>query len=73
MLLTELSVGDSATVISIEDEVALLLGEMGCHPGVVVSVENKAPLGDPIAVIVETTKVSLRKSLASQITVQVNT
>jgi ferrous iron transport protein A len=73
MRLTDLPIGQQAQIVSINDEVAILLGEMGCHPGVKVSVENKAPLGDPIAVMVETTKLSLRKALAAQVEVQVST
>ena len=49
--LSELAIGQKAEIISFEkDEIFIKLMEMGCVPGEIIKVEQKAPLGDPISI-----------------------
>ncbi|MCO6358969.1 ferrous iron transport protein A [Roseivirga pacifica] len=50
-----------------DDELSVKLMEMGCLPGVEVSLQLIAPLGDPIAIEVAGYQLSLRKEEASKI------
>lgn len=69
--LSELSVGKKAVIKSFEsDELFLKLMEMGCTPGETILVEQKAPLKDPISIIVSGYKLSLRVDEAEQIIVE---
>lgn len=69
--LSELSVGKKAIIKSFEsDELFLKLMEMGCTPGETVVVEQKAPLKDPISILVSGYKLSLRVNEAEQIIVE---
>ena len=48
VLLSELTVGDKATIVAINlEEIPLKLIEMGCLPGNTVELLQIAPLGDP--------------------------
>lgn len=68
--LSELKVGESATIDSFTDKhTSLKLLEMGCTPGEVVKLDYIAPLGDPIAIRVSGYLLSLRKSEASTVLV----
>ena len=51
-LLSQLSIGESATVIAVNGEGAIRrrLFDMGITPGVDVYLRKKAPLGDPIEI-----------------------
>lgn len=70
--LSELVIGDKATILSLEDEELILkLMEMGFLPGEQVVVEEIAPLGDPISVMVAGYQVALRISEAESIIVEV--
>lgn len=69
--LSELVIGDKATILSLEDEELILkLMEMGFLPGEQVVVEEIAPLGDPISVMVAGYQVALRISEAESIIVE---
>ncbi len=69
--LSELGIGDRATILSLEDEeLVLKLMEMGFLPGEQVVVEEIAPLGDPISVMVTGYQVALRISEAESIIVE---
>jgi len=69
--LTDLKLGQSATISSIDDkELALYFMEMGCVPGEVIKLQDKAPLGDPIAIKVAGYKLSLRLEDAKHILVE---
>lgn len=69
--LSELAVGQVAVIHSFEkDEIFIKLMEMGCVPGEIVKVEQKAPLGDPISISVAGYHLSLRVSEANSIFVE---
>lgn len=64
--LADLKVGESAVIHSLaESEIQTSLMEMGLLPGVTVQLLHVAPLGDPIAVLVEDYQLSLRKAAAA--------
>ena len=66
--LSELHIGESGTIHSFEnDEIFLKLMEMGCIPGEAITVEQIAPLGDPISITVAGYQLSLRKDEAESI------
>ena len=68
--LTELKKGQLAEITSFDkDDLKLRFYEMGCLPGEMVSLELVAPLGDPIAVAVNGTKIAIRKADAKDIIV----
>lgn len=72
--LSELAVGQVAVIHSFEkDEIFIKLMEMGCVPGEIVKVEQKAPLGDPISISVAGYHLSLRISEANSIFVEPKT
>jgi ferrous iron transport protein A len=71
--LSSLGVGQKAIIVSLEDEeLVLKLMEMGFLPGEEVIVEQIAPLGDPISVMVAGYQVSLRISESDAILVETN-
>lgn len=71
--LSELEPGQSGVIQAFEeDEILLKLMEMGFLPGELVTVEQVAPLGDPIAIQVAGYAVSLRLNEASKIVVDTN-
>ena len=66
--LSELKMGESGVIHSFEnDEIFLKLMEMGCIPGEAITVEQIAPLGDPISISVAGYQLSLRKDEAESI------
>jgi len=69
--LSEISVGKSVTIASFEsDEIFLKLMEMGCVPGETIIVDQVAPLGDPISILVAGYNLSLRLNEAEHIWVE---
>ena len=69
--LSEVPPGSSVKIKGFEeDEIVLKLMEMGCLPGEIVTVKQKAPLGDPISIIVSSYHLSLRLDEASKIMVE---
>lgn len=69
--LSEVSVGRSAVISAFEkDDIFLKLMEMGCVPGETVKVDQVAPLGDPISIIVSGYRLSLRLDEARLIWVE---
>ena len=71
--LSELAVGQVAVIHSFEkDEIFIKLMEMGCIPGEIVKVEQKAPLGDPISISVAGYHLSLRLNEAKSIFVELS-
>jgi ferrous iron transport protein A len=69
--LSEIKVGRSATIKSFEkDDIFLKLMEMGCVPGEVIIVDQIAPLGDPISILVSGYHLSLRLNEAENIWVE---
>lgn len=69
--LSDIAIGKIAVIKSFENnEIFLKLMEMGCVPGEKVRVEQKAPLGDPIAITVAGYNLSLRIDEAENIFVE---
>ena len=69
--LSELRVGRTAVITAFEnDDIFLKLMEMGCIPGEMVKVDQKAPLGDPISITVAGYHLSLRLDEAKLIWVE---
>jgi ferrous iron transport protein A len=69
--LSELEPGEKGVVHSFEStDLFLKLMEMGCVPGEQLMVEMRAPLGDPISIMVAGYHLSLRISEADQILVE---
>lgn len=70
--LSELVAGTKGIIKAFEDNFAKIkLMEMGCLPGEPIVVENIAPLGDPIIIKIAGYMLSLRKTEASAIWVEV--
>lgn len=64
--------GQKAVIISFDDAIIpLKLIEMGCMEGNFVEVIQIAPLGDPIFLSVNDTKLAIRKEMARRIFVEI--
>ena len=71
MKLSQVKTGAKVKIKEFEtDEIVLKLMEMGCLPGEEVVVWKKAPLGDPIYILVAGYSLSLRLDEADQIIVE---
>lgn len=69
--LSEVGVGKAVIIQHFEnDEIFLKLMEMGCVPGEVIVVDQIAPLGDPISILVAGYTLSLRLNEAEHIWVE---
>ncbi len=69
--LSEIAIGEEYIIQEITDsELAQKLLEMGCTPGEKIVVERKAPFNDPIAIVVSSFMLSIRKYDAEQIIVE---
>ena len=69
--LSQIKVGKQVIIKSFEkDEIYLKLLEMGCVPGELVTVDQIAPLKDPISITVAGYRLSLRLNEADQILVE---
>jgi ferrous iron transport protein A len=69
--LRDLKIGERGTICCLSDpEMSLKLLEMGCIPGTEVKLNSKAPLGDPITIIVNDYTLSLRLDEAATIMVK---
>jgi ferrous iron transport protein A len=69
--LSEVAIGKTVVITSFEnDDIFLKLMEMGCVPGETIIVDQKAPLGDPISILVAGYNLSLRISEANNIWVE---
>jgi ferrous iron transport protein A len=72
--LAQLVKGEKAVIDAFTDEaMSLKLLDLGCTPGSDVSLERKAPLGDPIAVNVSGQTISMRMEEASTILIRMVT
>lgn len=66
-----MKLGETAEIVSFtDDDMSLKLLEMGCTPGERVTIDNVAPMGDPIAILVSGYLLSLRKQEAATILVK---
>ncbi|MCC9168686.1 FeoA family protein [Pontibacter harenae] len=64
----DLKIGESGVICCLQDpEMGLKLLEMGCIPGTSVKLNSRAPLGDPITIIVNDYTLSLRLDEAETI------
>ncbi|MES2430230.1 MAG: FeoA family protein [Bacteroidota bacterium] len=71
MRLSDIGIGKTVRITSFEkDDIFLKLMEMGCVPGETVTVDQIAPLGDPISILVAGYNLSLRLSEAENILVE---
>jgi len=69
--LSEISAGKTVVIKSFEkDDIFLKLMEMGCVPGEKIIVDQIAPLGDPISILVAGYHLSLRINEAENIWVE---
>ncbi len=69
--LSEIAIGKKVRIHSfLDDELLLKLMEMGCIPGEFVTVDQVAPLGDPISISVSGYFLSLRLNEADHIFVE---
>lgn len=71
--LADLKVGQSAKVLAIDgtDAISARLLEMGVIPGTEISLFGTAPLGDPLEFELRGYRLSLRKTEASRVQVEV--
>ena len=69
--LSEIKVGKSVIIKCFEkDDIFLKLMEMGCVPGEIIIIDQKAPMGDPISILVSGYHLSLRLNEAENIWVE---
>jgi Fe2+ transport system protein FeoA len=70
--LAEVAIGGRARVVSVDgdDDVGVRLLEMGLTPGVEVRLRGVAPLGDPLEFEVRGYRLSVRKSEAQRVAVE---
>ncbi len=71
--LAEMEVGSKAIIKTISGHNAITrrLRDMGLIPNATVSCEHKAPLGDPIDILIKGSHLTLRKSEAEAVKVQI--
>ena len=71
--LAQLDVGGQARVVGVrgDDEISQRLLEMGLTPGVGISLLGRALLGDPIEIEVRGYRLSVRRSEAERVDVEV--
>ena len=72
-LLSEFSVGERGSVkaVSGEGKMRRRLFDMGVTPGAEIFLRKKAPLGDPIEITLRGYELTLRKSEAACVTLEV--
>ena len=69
--LSKLAIGKAAIIKGFEnDDIFLKLMEMGCIPGETIEIDQFAPMGDPISIIVAGYRLSLRLDEAEMIWVE---
>ncbi|MDX1936470.1 MAG: FeoA family protein [Flavihumibacter sp.] len=69
--LSDIETGKLAIIKSFENnDIFIKLMEMGCVPGELIKIEQRAPLGDPIAITVSGYSLSLRLDEAQNIFVE---
>ncbi len=73
-VLADVKMGQSGRVLEVEgtDDVAIRLLEMGLTPGVEFQLLGIAPLGDPIEIEIRGYRLSLRKSEAKRVTIELS-
>ena len=71
--LDEFKIGESGVIVKVDGEGRLRrrLFDMGVTPGASVILRKKAPLGDPLEIKIRGYELTLRKSEASLVTLEV--
>ena len=71
--LNEFNIGDSGRITKVEGEgrIRRRLFDMGVTPGADVILVKRAPLGDPIEVTIRGYELTLRKTEASLVTLEI--
>lgn len=72
-LLSEFAVGESGKIVAVKGEgkVRRRLFDMGVIPGAELTMKKKAPLGDPIEITIRGYELTLRKTEAACVEVEV--
>ena len=72
-LLSEFTVGESGKIIAVtgEGRIRRRLFDMGVTPGAKLTMRKKAPLGDPIEVTIRGYELTLRKTEAACVEVEI--
>ncbi len=72
-LLSEFTVGESGKIVAVtgEGRIRRRLFDMGVTPGAELVMRKKAPLGDPIEITIRGYELTLRKSEAEFVEVEV--
>jgi Fe2+ transport system protein FeoA len=72
--LAQLKIGESAQVVTVQgaDEISVRLLEMGLTPGIRVTHVGTAPLGDPMELEVRGYRLSIRRSEADHVEIQLD-
>ena len=71
--LSELKKGEAGIIKEFTDkDLSLKLLELGLLPGELIRVENIAPFGDPISISISGTTLSMRKSEAATVLLEMN-
>ena len=72
--LSEFAIGDSGVIKSVggEGRIRRRLFDMGVTPGAEVYLRKRAPLGDPIEITLRKYELTLRKTEADNVTVEVH-
>lgn len=72
-LLSEFTVGESGKIVSVngEGKIRRRLFDMGVTPGAGLTMKKKAPLGDPIEITIRGYELTLRKTEAACVEVEV--
>ena len=71
-VLSDLSIGERAKVVRVNGEgvVRRRLFDMGITPGAEVYLRKKAPLGDPIEIVLRGYELTLRKAEAARVEIE---
>lgn len=71
--LSEFSIGEKGTItlVSGEGRIRRRLFDMGVTPGAEVLLRKKAPLGDPLEITIRGYELTLRKTEAENVTMEV--
>ena len=71
--LADIAAGQTATVLEIsgDDSIAIRLMEMGITDGEEIKLIGRAPLGDPLEILVRGYRLSLRKVEAQRVHVEI--
>ena len=72
--LSEFAIGESGVIKSVggEGRIRRRLFDMGVTPGAEVYLRKRAPLGDPIEITLRNDELTLRKTEADNVTVEVH-